>query len=247
MKRSAIKQGLVTALAAVILLWSASTGRAAFAIKLISGTAVTVNDNGTGDLDPALGSIKTLKDVGGFMVDLTASQTNTPGTSTLGSITLSLTNLKRTSGFNNSLTVEASATGYTNPPSPVKLISRVDTGGFPDNAPPTDQYTFQSFLADSNVFFSKPAGTSTPLQTVHSDNSVTPAVTVEHTGITYTVPYSLDVQAVFHLALGDSISHAGGRAEVRPNSAVPAPGAAILCASAIMVQAQDLPNQPRKN
>jgi len=144
--------------------YAESRSDAALVLNLNNG-AVVVNDNGAGDLDPAIGRLVASQTVGGTIVSVTAATSNSPGTATAGLLQLQQLEINNSAaGGAASLRVQISDTGYTAPggaATPMTLDS--DFGGTFTNAGAGNTVTFQSFADPANA--QPPAGTSTAVLT----------------------------------------------------------------------------------
>jgi hypothetical protein len=135
-------------IAGAALLAAPVAARADFAIRFVDPVTntvlLTVTDGGPGDLDVLdANSIAFSGDVGGFRVRLTSSVTNTPGNPSDATIALDTNTIRNLSTSSSaSIRLEASATGYTLPPSPANFDYGIG-GSFSALSASLDSITFQ--------------------------------------------------------------------------------------------------------
>lgn len=222
---------------------AAGPARADFAIRFQQAgfSDVTVSDGGAGDLDPAAGQIAFSGTFGSFALQLATSVTNSPGDPTGGLLTIGTNTLRNTGAGPASITLTASADGFTNPLGTDGVRFEYAIGGtYGRNNDATDGFTYQSYLNDDNTLFSTAGATAGPLagqkgtdgQVIPFD--LGPAAT---TGNLYAPPYSV-TSVVTYSASNEAGNTAGfnARAEVIPQfgqQAVPAPAGLALAAVAV--------------
>jgi hypothetical protein len=235
--------------AGAALLAAPVAARADFAIRFVNPTTNTVlqtiTDGGAGDLDPDANSIAFSGDVGGFRVRLTSSVTNTPGNAADATITLdtnTIRNLSTTSS--SSIRIDASATGYTLPPSPANFDYGIG-GSFAAVSAASDSITFQSWLTSNGALFST-AGTTDSM--LSANRGVAPGVSTFRMDsntilASYSAPFTLTAESLYSASPNDSNLNAGvgfnsrtaATNVLRSGEIIPSPSSAVLLASAMPI------------
>jgi hypothetical protein len=229
---------LITAAAA----WgAASTSQAGMQLRITevgTGNSVTIDwDGSSTDPDGNAEIFERSLNVGDFNVYMTVVTSNAPGTDQawLGVGSTSITNL---SGTEHTLTIEASATGYTNPgPSgsaslPYLTLMNSASGSLSSNSATTSASgSFTSYASASDTLFAKDYGSPSVDFAIgrgtsaasYSGTTAVGGVVGSSFSLTSVGSYTLSGGAKLHIAGGDTFLHAP-----EPATLLPAVGGMVL-------------------
>ncbi len=141
----------VAALAGAAMLLSHGSAQAGLVLDF-NNNALIVTDNGPGDSDSNIGEISTVSSIGGFGVQITVSEANSPGNATDGTLQIQSLDITNDNPGPATLTIRVSDNGYTLPggaATPMLLGSAM--GGTFTNAGVGDTVQFQSFADPANA------------------------------------------------------------------------------------------------
>jgi hypothetical protein len=237
-------------IAGAALLAAPVAARADFAIRFVDPVTntvfQTVTDGGLGDLDPGANSIAFSGDVGGFRVRLTSSVTNTPGNVADATITLDTNTIRNLSmTTSSSIRIDASATGYTLPPSPANFDYGIG-GSFAAVSEASDSITFQGWLTSGSTLFSTGGTTD---GTLFANRGVAPGVSTFRMDsntilASYATPFTLTAESLYSAGPNDANLNAGVGFNSRTAASnvlreggpiIPSPSSAVLVVSGMPI------------
>jgi len=131
---------------------AARPAEAGLILRLDTGpSTIIVNDNLAGDLNPAVGQITSVGNIGDFSSTINVGQSNSPGT-TFGMLQIQSLDIRNAGVGQRTLKVTLSDTGFTAPDddfNPLQFSSSF--GGTLTNAAAGDLVAFQSFADPANA------------------------------------------------------------------------------------------------